>query len=128
MGSGSRDVTSYTVVASAARTDLTDVDQVNPGYKGGYFCFNITGATTANAVNLKIQGRMHGTTQYFTVARATASSADAVKTLLLYPGVSTASTLHSEVRSALLPHVWRIASTHSSTGTMTWSASVHLFD
>lgn len=126
--SGSRDVTSMTVMASEARTSGETVsrDFTNPGHKGGHFIWQMSTntkstGTTAFVTSMRIEGRIHGTTTYYTVGVFTnttsATGGVITKRLILYPGVSTASTVANEVRSDVLPHVWRMRSTMStSTG------------
>lgn len=125
----SRDVAAFIVAASEARQDYTGPDISNPSYRGARFYFDVTAAASTLAFPVfKIQGKIVGTTKYHTFFTLSGTTVQ-VQTMkaLLYPGVSTASTLYTDVRSDFLPKVWRIASTNTgTTGTVTWSASVDL--
>lgn len=141
---GSRDVTELIILASESRTSGETVsrDIVNPGYKGGHFIWQMSTntkstGTTAFVTSMKIQGKIPGTTNYYDVAVFTnttsATGGVITKRVALYPGLSTASTLANEVRSDLLPHVFRVRSTMStSTGAAdhsgTYSVTCTLFD
>lgn len=132
-GGGSRDVTAYVVAPSAARGDFTGNDQVNPGYKGGHFLFrSVAGAgSTAAFPTWKIQGRVVGTTNYFTLATVTPTTLSTQQRwVALYPGLSTSGNGADAdfIVNNTLPHIWRITSTNASTGTPTWLCSVHLVD
>lgn len=124
----SRDVASFIIAPSEARTDYTGADIQNPSYRGARFYFDVTAAASTIAFAVfKIQGKIAGTTKYHTLATISGTTVQ-VQTMkaLLYPGASTASTKYTDVCSDFLPKVWRITSTNTSTSSVTWSASVDL--
>jgi hypothetical protein len=122
---------SYVAVASAAYGDLTGLDQVNDGCRGGYFTLDRTAAGTTLAFPIvRIEGKIVGTTKYVELLRFTNTTVQTgTNTMLMHPDASTfgASTMAATQMSAmLLPAVWRVFSTNTSTGTVTWSLSASL--
>lgn len=129
-------VTSLTILPSASRADTNSVDYVNKKYIGAEFIVQQTaqGSTTA-FVSVKVQGKIPGTTSYYTVGTITpATSATFSKRMKIYPGASTAldSTGLQPAPAPYavndyLPAIWRISSTNVSTSAVTYSVSVNLY-
>ena len=126
-------VASLTILPSEARQDAFSQEFVNDQFRGGDFFIRQTGgASTASFVSVKLQGKVPGSTEWYTVATvAPATSTAFTKRLRVYPGASTAlnsTGLDPTVQNDFLPGIWRIASTNvGTTGTVTWACSAHLF-
>lgn len=126
-------VTSLVFLPSTSRGDVTTRDYVNDQFRGGDFIVDQTaqGSTVAFA-SVKLQGRIPGTTSYWTVGTiAPATSAAFQRRLKIYPGASTALDSTGLVAAAtvndFLPSIFRIASTNVSTSAVTFSVSAQLF-
>ena len=122
-----------TILASASRTDTTTQDYVNDQFKGGDFIVDQTvqGSTIA-FVSVKLQGRIPGTTAYWTVGTISpATTATFRRRLKVYPGATTAIDSTGLVATVtvndFLPAVWRIATTNVSTSAVTYSISANLY-
>lgn len=125
-------VASLVILPSESRGDTTTRDYVNDQFRGGDFFIDQTAqGSTIAFVSAKLQGRVPGTTQYYTLATISPATAAAfTKRLRVYPGASTAlnsTGLDPTVLNDFLPGIWRIASTNASTSPTTFSVSAHLF-
>ena len=125
-------VSSLVIFDSAARADSTGRWYKNDQFRGGDFFVKQTaqGSTTA-FVTVKLQGRVPGSTEAYTIATISPSTTAAfTKRLRVYPGASTAlnsTGLDPTVLNDFLPGIWRVTSTNASTSTVTFSVSAHLF-
>lgn len=128
-------VTGTVLVPSAARADYTGPDIPNTKYIGADIIVNQTAQATTDAfVTVKVQGKIPGTTSYYTVATITpATSASFSKRLKIWPGASTAldstGLQPSPAPYAVndyLPSVLRITSTNAAT-TVTFSVSANFY-
>lgn len=125
-------VTSLVILPSLSRADTTDRDYVNDSFRGADFFVNQTAqGSTIAFVSVKLQGRVTGTTEYYTVTTISpATTATWTKRVRVYPGATTAlnsTGLDPTVLNDFLPGIWRIASTNVSTSAVTFSVSAHLF-
>lgn len=128
-------VSSLTILESASRGDTTTRDFQTPHYKGAEFILNQTAqASTVSFANAVIQGRIAGTTSYYTIGTMTpATAATFSKRLRIYPGASTALDSTGLQPSAApytinehLPAIWRVKSTNASTSAATFSLTANL--
>lgn len=123
---------SLVILPSTSRGDTTTMDYENNRWRGADFFVKQTaqGSTLAFA-SVKIQGRVPGTTEYYTLGTISpATAATFTKRLRIYPGASTAlnsTGLDPTVLNDFLPSIWRVASTNVSTSSVTFSVSAHLF-
>lgn len=123
---------SLTILPSESRTDTTTPDQVNDQFRGGEFFVDQTAQGSTDAfVSVKLQGKIPGTTKYWTVGTISpATAATFQRRLRVYPGASTVSDTTGIVTTVVndsLPPVWRIATTNVSTSAVTFSVSANLF-
>ncbi len=121
-----------TILASTSRGDTTTRDYTFDEFRGADFFVKQTAqASTLASVSVKIQGKVPGTTEYYTLATISpATAATFTKRLRIYPGASTAlnsTGLDPTVLNELLPATWRIASTNVSTSAVTFSVSANLY-
>ena len=123
-----------TILPSASRAVRTVSDDVkNPHAIGGHFVFRVTvNNSTVVSPRFIVEGRVPGTTKYYTigtVGTATGSTANGIRRLFISPGLSTEDqpfTGEEEVVSQPLPYIYRVSSTATSTGSITYSAGVDL--
>lgn len=121
-----------TILESASRNDTTTRDFTTSDFRGAEFFVKQTAqGSTLAFVSVKVQGRVPGTTEYYTVGTISpATTATFTKRLRIYPGASTAlnsTGLDPAVQNDFLPPIWRIASTNVSTSACTFSVSANLF-
>lgn len=128
-------VTSLTILESASRSDVTTQDYKTPNYRGAEFIVNQTAqASTTAFPTISIQGRIAGTTSYYTITTMTpATAVPNSKRLRIYPGASTANDSTGLQPSAApytineaLPAIWRVKSTNVSTSACTFSLTANL--
>mgnify|MGYP001610871309 CR=1 FL=1 len=97
-----------------------------------FFVDQTAAASTLGFVTVKVQGRVPGTTKYYTITTISpATTSTWQKRVRLDPDAST--TLYSAglvptVLHEPLPAIWRVASTNASTGTVSYSVSANLYD
>ena len=121
-----------TIVASESRADFTGPDLKNDQFRGGDFFVEQTaqGSTTA-FVTVKIQGKVPGSTTYYTLATVSPSTTVTwSKRVRIYPAASTAlnsTGLDPTVLNEFLPTIYRVTSTNASTSSVTWACSASLF-
>lgn len=125
-------VSSLVIFESLARGDTVGRWIENDQFRGGDFFVKQTAqGSTLAFPTVKIQGRVPGTTEAYTVVTiAPATAAAWTKRCRIYPGASTAlnsTGLDPTVLNDFLPGIWRVTSTNASTGTVTFSVSAHLF-
>lgn len=126
-------VTSLVIAPSTSRGDFTSSDIVNDQFRGGDFIVDQTAqGSTLAFVSVKLQGRIPGTTKYWTVGTISpATTATFQRRLKVYPGASTAldstGLLAGVTVNDFLPAIWRIASTNVSTSACTFSLSAQLY-
>ncbi len=125
-------VTSLVILPSASRADENSRDYVNDQFRGGDFFVQQTAqGSTLAFVSVKLQGKVPGSTEYYTLATISpATSAAFTKRLKIYPGASTVSdstVLSQAVVNDFLPGIWRIASTNVSASNVTYSVSANLY-
>ena len=135
MSAGKR-VASIVVLPSESRVDTTSPEFINDQFRGAEFIVRQTAqGSTIAFVSVKVQGKVVGSTQYYTVATITPATSPAfTKRLVLYPGASTANnstTLEPAaapyVANEFLPARWRVTSTNASTSAATFSVSADLY-
>lgn len=120
------------IAESAARNDSTGRWIENDQFRGGDFFVRQTAqASTTAFVQVKIQGRVPGSTEAYNIATiAPATTATWTKRVRVYPSASTAlnsTGLDPTVLNEFLPSEFRFTSTNAGTGTVTFSVSAHLF-
>lgn len=125
-------VSHFIVFESASRTDTNSRDIENDQFRGGDFFLRQTAqGSTIAFVSAKIQGKVPGSTEYYTIATISPSTtATFTKRVRIYPGASTAlnsTGLDPTVLNDFLPSIWRVATTNVSTSAVTFSVSAHLF-
>lgn len=121
-----------TILPSESRADTTTQDYANDQFKGIELYVDQTaqGSTTA-FVSVKLQGRIPGTTKYYTVGTISpATAATFQRRLRVYPGATTALDSTGVVATSVneyLPAIWRVATTNVSTSAVTFSVSANLY-
>ena len=131
MSVGKRAV-ALTILPSESRADTTSPEFVNDQFKGADFFVDQTvqGSTTA-FVSVKVQGKIPGTTKWWTVGTiAPATAATFQRRLRVYPGATTALDSTGVIATAVnesLPSIWRVATTNVSTSAVTFSVSANLY-
>lgn len=109
------------LLASAARiaTTIGD-DYVKPiSYPGAKFVINVTVVTGGTTVTPKIQGKDKNGT-YYDILVGTAISSTGTTVMTVYPGIVP---LTNQTASDILPLIYRVYMTHSSTGSYTYSVT-----
>src|SRR3990167_6904078 len=105
------------IAPSTSRGDFTTQDYHNDQFRGGDFIVDQTAqASTLAFVSVKLQGRIPGTTKYWTVGTISpATTATFNRRLKVYPGATTGLDSTGLVAAVtvndFLPSVWRVAST-----------------
>lgn len=125
-------VTSLVVMESASRGDAFSQEFVNDSFRGcDLFLRQTAQASTIAFASIKLQGRVPGSTEWYTVAAVSPTTAvPFTKRLRVYPNASTAlnsTGLDPAVQNDFLPGIWRVASTNVSTSACTFSVSGHFF-
>lgn len=129
-----RNNTTATLLASAARTATTNSpDQVNHNARGVIVTLDVTVTpNNAETITVAIQLKDSASGKYLTISAFTALTASVLGAspttetyaFTFYPGaVETAATAKHEVQGLPLPRTWRVAVTHSSTGSWTYSVA-----
>jgi hypothetical protein len=114
---------SQTLLVSAARTATTTVaDQVNLGHNGLHLVISLTVLAAAETVTPKIQGK-DSLGNYYDILVGSAISSTGITVLKVYPGIAAVANGSA---SDVLPPVWRVVLTHSSTGAHTYSVALNL--
>lgn len=125
-------VESFVILPSESRGDTTTRDYETPRFSAADIFVRQTaqGSTTA-FVSVKLQGRVPGSTEYYTVATVSPSTTAAfTRRLRVRAGGSTAldsTALTTTTVNEALPAIWRIASTNVSTSAVTYSVSANLY-
>ena len=124
--------TALVILPSTSRGDTTTRDYVNDSYSAAEIFVDQTAqASTVAFVSVKLQGRVLGTTQYYTVGTISpATAATFTRRLRVGPLATTALDSTALVTTTVnepLPPVWRIASTNVSTAAVTFSVSANLY-
>ena len=124
--------TSLVILPSTSRGDTTTRDHVNDQYTAADFIVDQTAqGSTVAFVSVALQGRVLGTTKYYTVGTISpATAATFTRRLKVGPQATTAldsTALVTTTVNEALPPVWRIASTNVSTGTVTYSVTANFY-
>lgn len=113
------------IAHSARSTDAASGVVKNDNWRGAHFTLRInSGASTAQAVTLTVQGLVPGTTAtFYTVLASTPTKTTGVNVFKVYPdGVGIANLSASD----LLPTNFRVNSTLASTHSITYGVGVNL--
>lgn len=118
--------TEDTLMASAARTATTSSpNQVNYNARGVIVVMNITAVPGVDTVTLAIQGIDPASGNVYVISSDAAIGETGLRQVLVYPGAGAEVSME-KISPVPLPRTWRVAVTHSGSGSFTYSIGYQL--
>jgi|SRR5687767_7372946 len=114
----------HTVLISTARIAThNSADMITSGHKGGHIVIDMTAVPGVETVTFTVQGKDPLSGKYYTILASTAISATGTTVLKVFPGATAAA---NAAANDILPETWRVACTHSASGSFTYSVGASL--
>lgn len=114
-----------TLLVSAARTETTNTDdQINDGWKGLYYFFDITAVPGIDTVQVKVQVKNPVSGAYTSIFDGAELSETGLTVVVIYPTALDGSGALAGVGEVGLPRTWRIQILHSGEGSFTYYLAV----
>ena len=113
-----------TLFVSAARTASgVGSDITNTSAKGLHVVIDMTAVPSVETVTFTLQGKDNLSGEYYDLLVSAAIVATSTVVLKVYPGITVVSNLSA---SDVVPDTFRVKTTHSASGSFTYSVSAKL--
>lgn len=112
------------VFESAARTASSNSPEIlNQDHRGLHLIIDVTAVTATETVTFTIQGKDPASGEWYDILASAALGAVGTTVLRVYPGLTATA---NETENDFLPGSWRVSTTHSASGSFTYSVGANL--